>query len=218
MNPTTGIAGCCARAASGHAVAPPSSVMNSRRFTMAPVLPTERIAHSARHETAALRDFDPAYDHQCSQRLRRMSALPPQIAANFSCAGSSNLVLSLSVIVPDCRWRVATVHKPDRCHPAPALSKGDALCSTTAERLSLGRAFSACPCELSKFRLFSPIRCIFVWLDRGTRFRNLSVRSSCTKAGPCLSQEFALRLLLGPTHTRRNSPRHRTRLSKPIVS
>src|SRR5262249_35172190 len=49
----------------------PSSVMKSRRFTMAPVLPTERIAHSARHETAALRDFDPAYDHQCSQRLRR---------------------------------------------------------------------------------------------------------------------------------------------------
>ena len=32
-NPITGIAGCCARAASGHATAaPPSSVMNSRRF------------------------------------------------------------------------------------------------------------------------------------------------------------------------------------------
>ena len=31
-NPITGIAGCCARAASGHAAAaPPSSVMNSRR-------------------------------------------------------------------------------------------------------------------------------------------------------------------------------------------
>jgi hypothetical protein len=27
-----GILGCCARAASGHAAAPPSSVMNSRRF------------------------------------------------------------------------------------------------------------------------------------------------------------------------------------------
>jgi hypothetical protein len=26
-------AGCCARAASGHAAAPPSNVMNSRRFT-----------------------------------------------------------------------------------------------------------------------------------------------------------------------------------------
>jgi hypothetical protein len=32
-NPITGMAGCCARAASGHAVAaPPSSVMNSRRL------------------------------------------------------------------------------------------------------------------------------------------------------------------------------------------
>jgi hypothetical protein len=36
-NPTTGIAGCCARAASGHAAAaPPSSVMNSRRFMSLP--------------------------------------------------------------------------------------------------------------------------------------------------------------------------------------
>ena len=32
-NPITGIAGCCARAASGHAAAaPPSSAMNSRRL------------------------------------------------------------------------------------------------------------------------------------------------------------------------------------------
>jgi hypothetical protein len=30
--PTTGIDGCCARAAIGHAAAPLSSVMNSRRF------------------------------------------------------------------------------------------------------------------------------------------------------------------------------------------
>jgi hypothetical protein len=29
--PITGIAGCCARAASGHAAAPPMSAMNSRR-------------------------------------------------------------------------------------------------------------------------------------------------------------------------------------------
>src|SRR5262245_50292283 len=31
-NPTTGMANCCARAASGHAAAPPRSVMNWRRF------------------------------------------------------------------------------------------------------------------------------------------------------------------------------------------
>jgi hypothetical protein len=30
-NPTSGIAGCWARVASGHAAAPPSSVINSRR-------------------------------------------------------------------------------------------------------------------------------------------------------------------------------------------
>jgi hypothetical protein len=30
-NPTTGIAGCCARAASGHAAAPPSVAKNFRR-------------------------------------------------------------------------------------------------------------------------------------------------------------------------------------------
>src|SRR5262245_26762719 len=33
--PTTGTAGCCARATSGHAAAPPMSVMNSRRLIAA---------------------------------------------------------------------------------------------------------------------------------------------------------------------------------------
>jgi hypothetical protein len=33
-NPITGIAGCCARAASGHAAAPPSSVTKSRRLKL----------------------------------------------------------------------------------------------------------------------------------------------------------------------------------------
>jgi hypothetical protein len=38
--PTTGIAGCCARAASGHAAAaPPTKVMNSRRLTSSTGLP-----------------------------------------------------------------------------------------------------------------------------------------------------------------------------------
>ena len=35
-NPITGIAGCCARATSGHAAAAPSRVMNSRRLIAAP--------------------------------------------------------------------------------------------------------------------------------------------------------------------------------------
>ena len=46
-NPTTGIAGCCARAASGQpAVAPPSSVINSRRF-MLPLPGASGMSHLA---------------------------------------------------------------------------------------------------------------------------------------------------------------------------
>jgi hypothetical protein len=60
MYPITGIAGGCARAASGHAAAPPSSVMKSRRFTAQclPVLQTESIAHLGPAGGAALQDFD----------------------------------------------------------------------------------------------------------------------------------------------------------------
>src|SRR5262245_3161036 len=54
---------CCARAASGHAAAPPSSDMSERRFTagpfraFAPKVSTPQL----RQEPAALRDFDPAF-------------------------------------------------------------------------------------------------------------------------------------------------------------
>jgi hypothetical protein len=43
-NPTTGIAGCCARAASGHAAAaaPPSSVMNPAAFQIDRIAPDPR--------------------------------------------------------------------------------------------------------------------------------------------------------------------------------
>jgi hypothetical protein len=40
-NPITGIVGCCARAASGHAAALPSSVMNWRRLTLSMGSPSE---------------------------------------------------------------------------------------------------------------------------------------------------------------------------------
>ena len=53
-NPITGIAGCCARAASGHAAAaPPSSVMNSRRFIRSPRR-RGRAASAARSRPSAL--------------------------------------------------------------------------------------------------------------------------------------------------------------------
>ena len=47
--------GCCARAASGHAAAPPSSVINSRRFTARwpPVLLEDSTPWYVRQETAA---------------------------------------------------------------------------------------------------------------------------------------------------------------------
>ena len=57
-NPITGIAGCCARAASGHAAAaPPSSVMNSRRFIRSPRR-RGRAATAARRGRAPWRSSD----------------------------------------------------------------------------------------------------------------------------------------------------------------
>src|SRR5262245_60524801 len=49
-NPTTGIVPCCAPAASGHAAAPPTSVMNSRRLIVAP-----RGQNHAPHRLTAVR-------------------------------------------------------------------------------------------------------------------------------------------------------------------
>ena len=59
----------------GHAAAPPSSVMNSRRFTdqYLPCFRTKGIAHLG---TAALRDFDPAYDSYGSSATKAVKATP----------------------------------------------------------------------------------------------------------------------------------------------
>jgi hypothetical protein len=57
-NPTTGIAGCYARAASGHPTTePPMSVMNSRRLTLDLPLQSRSTARSACHRVA-----DESYD------------------------------------------------------------------------------------------------------------------------------------------------------------
>ena len=65
----------CARAASGHAApAPPSSVMNSRRFTAdASVLPTERIAHLSRAEDCCAAGFQSGL---CRFGVRRFEWVP----------------------------------------------------------------------------------------------------------------------------------------------
>jgi hypothetical protein len=54
----TGIAGCCARAASGHTAPEPMSVMNARRFTAQPGASDgkDSTSHQPRQEAAALRD------------------------------------------------------------------------------------------------------------------------------------------------------------------
>jgi hypothetical protein len=67
-NPITGIADCCARAVGGHAAAaPPSSVMNSRRFTRSPRrrTPTQRVHHAA--------DFQFVSSHDAEIRMHRHS-------------------------------------------------------------------------------------------------------------------------------------------------
>jgi hypothetical protein len=48
----TGIAGCCAYAASGQAAAPPRSVMNERRLTFDLPLQSRSTARSAGHRVA----------------------------------------------------------------------------------------------------------------------------------------------------------------------
>src|SRR5262249_49316705 len=62
-NPITGIAACCALAASGHATAPPSSVMNSRRLIVAP-----RGQNHAPHRLTAVRVLERGEgDANCDQ-------------------------------------------------------------------------------------------------------------------------------------------------------
>jgi hypothetical protein len=71
-----GTFGCCARAASGHAAAEATNVMNARRFTAQrlPVFPIKRVAQLAMAgETAALRDFNPPYVRFGSMLLKKSS-------------------------------------------------------------------------------------------------------------------------------------------------
>jgi hypothetical protein len=69
--PITGIAGCCARTAIGHAAAPLTNVMNSRRFIRQLLTPTtEGIAHlDVAEEIAVLRDIARPYGSNGSSAL-----------------------------------------------------------------------------------------------------------------------------------------------------
>jgi hypothetical protein len=71
-------AGCCARAATGHAAAPPTSVMKSRRCTAQylPCFQTKGIAHLG---TAALRDFNPVYFSRITSRIDDLTKRLPEL-------------------------------------------------------------------------------------------------------------------------------------------
>src|SRR5262245_43010220 len=72
-NPMTGIAGCCARAASGHAAAPPSNVMNSRRLMLDIELPPAFAPASSGFVLAA------AAEPPLADGITRLLALPEEL-------------------------------------------------------------------------------------------------------------------------------------------
>src|SRR5215472_16740690 len=80
MNATTGIAGCCARAARGHpAAAPPTSVMNSRRLTGWPLrLLLYHAVSCIVHHGKVWVPMSALGQKQTLQSLRPMSAIPPK--------------------------------------------------------------------------------------------------------------------------------------------
>src|SRR5262249_22838572 len=61
-NPTTGIVPCCAPAASGHAAATPTSVMNSRRFTRSPRRRTAGVAGGRRGRALGSFEIDDQFE------------------------------------------------------------------------------------------------------------------------------------------------------------
>src|SRR6516165_514391 len=80
-NPTTGMAGCCARAASGHpAAAPPRNVMNSRRLTGRPlnqrVLPYHAVGYIVHHGKFWV-PMSALGQKRTLAHIHVMSALPP---------------------------------------------------------------------------------------------------------------------------------------------
>ena len=73
MNPMVGsLPGCCARAASGHAAAPPSSAMKSRRFTASASRASKRKDSTAGRRLVRA-TFNP------SNEMVRQSSGPPAI-------------------------------------------------------------------------------------------------------------------------------------------
>src|SRR5262249_4151614 len=76
-NPITGIIGCCARAATGQAAAPPTSLMNSPRLIAAPDVRSGHRSGFNRDTGSGLR-MSAMGQKQTSAHVCVMSALPPK--------------------------------------------------------------------------------------------------------------------------------------------
>src|SRR5262245_7556255 len=118
---------CCARATNGHAAAEPRSVMSSRRFT-AQCLRASTEKDSTTRGSAAVRDFNAAYDRYGSKAAqasraggRFISAVPPVAEVNLirqrlqRCAISDRMHRSKLVLIrsPRRRGRAASVARRD---------------------------------------------------------------------------------------------------------
>src|SRR3954471_15797682 len=90
-NPTTGIADCCARTVSGHAAAPPSSVMNSRRLMPIMGFDLSRALPGGRHDSSNRAGL-----------ARGLPHLEPASGRGQSAAGAGDVV---ALIVPDTFWQ-----------------------------------------------------------------------------------------------------------------
>src|SRR5262245_25794676 len=88
---------CCARAARGHAAAPPSSVMKSRRLTARclPCFQQKDSTSQLRQEPVALRDFGLRYDRLGSMLLKKSFCTRDQnffwLYTRFSCKNLGDL-------------------------------------------------------------------------------------------------------------------------------
>jgi hypothetical protein len=77
-NPITGIAGCCAREASGHVAAPPSNEMKVRRLTDAPQAGLAyHVEGGSVHHGESESSMSALGQKRTSRLLEGMSALPP---------------------------------------------------------------------------------------------------------------------------------------------
>src|SRR5215471_3793179 len=123
MKPITGIADCCARAASGHAAAPPSAANNSRRPMVTAIRPSRARCVDgtiARHERAVPNSAAPGAGGAGSAALNVLGTPRDEWAlatptASRGCATAFWLALSIYTRLARChhKSRCASTHARD---------------------------------------------------------------------------------------------------------